>query len=72
LRKASSGPCSCTTNKFDSHDDTYEESNKKNATKGIYNHLKENKKHLVEWKKEISLDTEAQWTKRKIKGVIVY
>jgi hypothetical protein len=36
-------------------------------TNGIYNHLKVNKKHIIEWNKEIFLDTEAQWTKRKIK-----
>ena len=36
-------------------------------TNGIYHHLKEHKKHRIDWDDNIFLDREAQWTRRKIK-----
>ena len=40
---------------------------KKVETNGIYHHLKEHKKHKIDWDGNIFLDREAQWTRRKIK-----
>ena len=40
---------------------------KKEATNGIFDHLKKNKRHTIDWKSVIFLDHEANWFRRKIK-----
>ena len=40
------------------------------ATNGIYNHLKQNKKHKIAWEDEVFIDRETHYIQRKIKELL--
>ena len=42
----------------------------KQSTSGLAQHLKKNKKHIIDWENRVFLDFEPHWRKRKIKGAI--
>ena len=40
------------------------------STNGFAQHLKQNKKHMIDWENRVFLDFEPHWRKRKIKEAI--
>jgi len=42
----------------------------KQSTNGLAQHLKQNKKHMIDWENRVFLDFEPHWRKRKIKEAI--
>ena len=43
---------------------------KKKGTNGIFQHIKKNKRHNIEWDKVCIIDREKHWESRKIKAAV--